>query len=182
MTRRTCRVGLAAVAIVGATLLGACGSDDGSDAASDFSATEMEATPAPASDLSGELDAGDTTDDTTGEDAGEPADVSGGQVISVGAVTCETAPAADPTTSTPVPCDQAHTTETFVLTGTDDLDDCYRAVAASSDVAVGVDEFDETELDFTDERISGHSFSGFGGEVTCSVFLSEPSSTPLIGR
>lgn len=178
MTRRTCRAGIATVAIVGATLLGACSSDDGSDAASDFSATEMEATPAPTSGLSGELDAGDTTD----EDAGEPADVSGGQVISVGAVTCETAPADDPTTSTPVPCDQAHTTETFVLTGTDDLDDCYRAVAASSDVAVGVDEFDETELDFTDERISGHSFSGFGGEVTCSVFLAEPSSTPLVGR
>ena len=83
-------------------------------------------------------------------------------------------------------CSERHNEESFMLAGTDELDDCYRAVAASSDVTIGPDSFDPAKLDFADERIMGHTFStGTGSDggstVSCAIDLRDDRSTPLLG-
>jgi hypothetical protein len=176
----SCRRLAALVVLVASAGLWGCGSGGSDDTRSggELSATELEATSArPPADAGGARETEDGTTSTAGS-----ADPTGGQVVPASAVTCELTSATDPAVADPTPCDQPHDTETFELTGTGDLDDCYRAVAASSDVAVGVDPFEDTELDFTDDRISGHSFSAIDREVTCTVFLADPSPTQLIGR
>ena len=83
-------------------------------------------------------------------------------------------------------CTERHNEESFTLSGTSELDDCYRAVAASSDVAIGPDSFDTTKLEFADERIMGHTFAttsvgaaGPGG-VSCAIDLRDDRPTPLL--
>jgi hypothetical protein len=83
-------------------------------------------------------------------------------------------------------CTDRHNEESFTLSGTDSLDDCYRAVAASSDVVVGPDSYDPSKLEFTDDRIIGHTFATSDGSgtgpagVTCAIELRDDRSTPLL--
>jgi hypothetical protein len=84
-------------------------------------------------------------------------------------------------------CTERHNEESFTLSGTDELDDCYRAVAASSDVAIGPDSFDPAKLDFADEQITGHTFTTPNGAlnspdgVRCAIDLRDDRSIPLLG-
>lgn len=84
---------------------------------------------------------------------------------------------------TEVPCTERHNEETFALAGTTEVDDCYRAVAASSDVAIGPDSFDPTKLDFDDDRIMGHTFAtaadGSAG-VSCAIDLRDDRTDLLL--
>ena len=127
---------------------------------------------------------------------------SGGQVIASEAVACHLAKrrlggiiASDEGRSD-TPCTERHNQESFTLVGTTDLDDCYRAVAASSDVSIGTDSFSNDKLDFTDDRIIGHTFAtsdvgtvppgqasepGAQGTISCAVDLADDRTTPLIG-
>lgn len=79
-----------------------------------------------------------------------------------------------------IDCGESHDVESFSITGAPDLDECYRIIAASSDIVVIVDE--DGELDFDDERVSGHSFGGYDGEFDCQISLAEPRAEALIHR
>jgi hypothetical protein len=130
----------------------------------------------------------------------------GGQVIATAAVTCHLAKRqlggliASDEGREEVPCSDRHNQESFTLTGTTDLDDCYRAVAASSDVRIGPDSFSNDKLDFTDGRIIGHTFATSDAVATsdgqvpsttqprdpvttisCAVDLADDRKSPLIG-
>lgn len=135
---------------------------------------------------SGEDDTGDAEAPETTV-AGDGSDDQGGPgpVVAAAGVTCarldRDATGLFTGDVTTVPCDEEHDQETFELRGTDDLDDCYRAVEASSDIEVGPSTFDEGELSFVDERVSGHAFSGGMGTISCSVQFDEPVAGPLIG-
>ena len=83
--------------------------------------------------------------------------------------------------TTTVACDEPHDQETFEITGTDELDDCYLAAAASSDLEIGPSELDEDELSFVDDRVSGYAFSGGMGRISCSVQFDPPVTGRVIG-
>ncbi len=116
----------------------------------------------------------------------------GGHVLAAGEVTCHLAKREQggiigtDVGRVETSCDERHNEESFTLAGTSELDDCYRAVAASSDVAIAPDSFDPTKLEFNDERIMGHTFATSGdgttgaGGVTCALDLRDDRSTPLL--
>jgi len=106
---------------------------------------------------------------------------SGGARITSAALTCHLAAdlLSSDTNAVEVPCSAPHNQESFTLPG-DELDDCYRALAASG-ITVGTDTFDETKPSITDDRISGHSFSTFGSGVDCEVTLDTTTTGAVIG-
>lgn len=109
-------------------------------------------------------------------------DLAGGTRIAAGALTCHLAAdlLSGDTSAVEVPCSAPHNQESFTLPG-DELDDCYRALAASG-VSVGADTFDDTKPSITDDRISGHSFSTSGSGVDCEVTLETTTTGAVIGR
>jgi hypothetical protein len=126
---------------------------------------------------------------TSAPDPGGPTGTSGyGTVVLAEQVTCVLAPrsgfgavvgvAAAPV----VPCDQPHNNESFSLPESDQLDDCFRAAAASSDLKLGVSSSTTRDLAFDDKRVVGHIFaSGETSGVDCSIDLRDDRSGALIG-
>jgi hypothetical protein len=130
--------------------------------------------------------------DRPGGDPSDPGAPTGtsvvGTVVLVEQVTCVLAPrtgfgAVVGVSSAPVvPCDQPHNNESFSLPESDDLDDCFRAAAASSDLKLGTSSASTRDLAFDDKRLVGHIFaSGETSGVDCSIDLRDDRSGTLIG-
>lgn len=161
---------LLAVVLVGllGTATAACSSGSDDDAAEPASVTEPDA----------DDDGSDTPRLRPPDDVAE---VSLPEGVEISDVTCSMGSVVlDPDSASDVDCGESHDTEGFTLEGSEDLDDCYRGLAETTDLVIVFDS--DGELDIDDDRVNGHSFAGGGGEYTCQISFAEPRTDTLIRR
>ena len=177
--RSTVRPWLVVVACVLGIGVGACSSDSSSDAGSTSTSTSPSVTTMTTTGSGDTIAAGEDQADNpaAGNDPdAEPASLELADTVTVNEVTCSVTGGGE------VPCNEAHDTESFTLSGTEALDDCFRAVAATSDVVIVAVPSDPSSLAFEGDQIIGHAFSGGVGDPVCQITLTETRTEALVQR